>query len=1149
MRLLRIASGGLKGRKRDTAVLGSILFLAFLFLTLSSVLLSSFSGTARLERQKLHGAWQIMYYGVQGESAALRRELAPCAQIRLAGTTNTGSLIGTIDEDALETAGFILEEGRLPQGQDEILLVRGRMSAEPAPGETLDITYSYEDMQSGTEEGAESVQKEAVLASVRQTMTAQDTEDFRAYLKEHYDPKEGTVSFTETVTGYYGEEEYAYSYRLPEGVDADHPEPEIEEDLLYMWARYAYGPATFGEYPYAISSILRKDGELFGYEDISIDIDRRGFKIFYSGAGFSDEYRGRYDDAAMHTCAVMLRKTCTVVGYISPYADHWDVRGLSMPDAFVSPQAGDQVLRALSFAEQHYSEGTKNRPSAEILLLGDAGMSREDRVAQILPVYMAAQRPSFRTEGFTEDSFGSAHGFITGLDPVTGEEKTCQLHIYRNYDTHVDNYVLQDVSGEYRLVSGDPAEEERWEEFSDLLLPLAPPVLTFEELEQNNGYPLRLNNYAYPPSGNAGQSMQWLAGGVLIGVAAFSVFQVYWTQLRRRRMRLATMMSIGATDAQVLAVLLLEVALLLVVSLVLGTAFGFLAARLITGLRDTRFIVDGTALAVGEALCILAVLLGALIPMLLVRNIPLTGREQLSKRTLQLRAPRRTRRQTYGRILLRQTVVNRGRTCLQFLLALLLAVTLLLTLFLCHDAYGAYRRSVTDTAMPEYELVAPYGMSTRMMERSMELTKELREGSTLSCIREAPNVYLHCDTLLESSPILKTLHGMPEAQGMFRETEGGETGVAVRVMGASKDSALLHSLLRMLPADTVDLASLERGESCILLVPQYLPDGEGVLQKMPDPEALKSLRADELAGELLELHYADRYASVCRTDPSVRPGERITLTAYRQWLEDVDGRTMLLEGSTTIHPRVDAVIHVLGEGVWPFSENNATHIVVSGERIIRTIYPQANASMSAEQAAFHRIMAKIYYPDCYGLTRFIVRNGTESDPVTQDTLAADFAEELGLDFINYRIRIEREASSAQMRRMMFFLLGLEMSLVILTLLYSGADVAAEQDRYRIGTLQAFGVTTFEINTGQSLLAAGMAVVSCVAAHPVIALVHLVTALLATNPQMALRENLAGYPWGTHVLICVLFILSYTLMQSMPVRRVSRLDPIENIRVN
>ena len=1144
MRLFSIVTSGLRGRKRDTAVLGSILFLAFLFLTLSSILLSSFSGTAKAERQQLHGAWQLMYYGVEEDTAPLLERYAPAAEMRLVGRTSDGRMIGTIDEDVLRAASLELTEGRLPQGEDEILFVRGRMSKEPEVGESLLVTYSYDYMQGNVPRRTTSREKEAVLSSYRQSATQEDEADFKAYLREHYDAEESTIGFADGRAYFYGEDPYVHKYLLPEGYDPANLTEEMEEDLRYLWAYHIYGPEKFGFDPYAVSSIVRKAGELYSYGDYSIDIDAQGFLIYYMGKGFSDDIRGSTADTAVATCETMIYRTYTVTGYVSPYADHWDVRGLTMPDAFVSPEAGGAVLEALRYGEQYYTEGSPTYTPSGILLFEESTLSTRERVEELLPLYQKTLAPGFRVEGMMDAEYGISSGFFTGLDPDTGEEKTFQLHIYRSSDSETFvNYVFEDADGRVRWISGNPTEQAHWEEFSDLLLPLQPQEPDFTELEQNNVYPLRLNNYTYPPSGSAGDSMQLLCGGVLVGVAAFSVFQVFWTQLRRRRMRLATMMSIGATDAQVLGMLLLEVLLLLGVTLMLGTAAGFGAAVLITRLSGTMFTVELPYLIGGSLCCVAAVLAGALVPMLMVLHIPLTGREQISRRTLKLRAPKRMRRMTYSRIVLRQMAVNRGRTRLQFLLAWLFAVIGLLTVFLCHDAYGEYRRSVTDTAMPDYEVVAPYGMSSRMLKNALEEAEALRQGSTVSYVTEAPNVWLHCEELLERSPILNTLKNIPEAESMFRNLEEGGTGVSVRVAGVRPDSGLLEALLEMLPADTVDLDALEKGEECILLVPRYVPEGDGVMQKTPDASALRELRADERAGAFLELHYAPRYAAVCREDNAVAAGDTIALTTYRQRIVD---ETLVVE-ATTLRPRVAAVIHVLEEGLWPYSDNKAAYVVVSGVKIIHQLYPQANTSMSAQQAAFHRVMAKIFYPDSYGLTRFTIRNLPESDAVTQDTVVADFAETYGFDFTNQRIRKEREAASAQMRRIMFLLLGIEMSLVVFTLLYSAADVAAEQDRYRIGTLQAMGVTDHQVNTGQMLQALAISVAACIAANLTMALVQVLSALAARHFRVALQENLGGYPWHIHALVCLLFILIYTLLQSLPIRRISKMDPIENIR--
>ena len=169
MKMIQMAFRGLLGRKRDSAILGGILLLAFLFLTLSSILLASFSETAKRDRQALHGKWQLLYYGADAEAERLCAAQAACGAIRMVGTTQSNQLIGTVNDSVMELGSLRLTEGRLPQGEDEIVLVRGRMQDEPALGEDFSTVYLYTYMQgssSGWLNDQESF-KQAVVQSLR----------------------------------------------------------------------------------------------------------------------------------------------------------------------------------------------------------------------------------------------------------------------------------------------------------------------------------------------------------------------------------------------------------------------------------------------------------------------------------------------------------------------------------------------------------------------------------------------------------------------------------------------------------------------------------------------------------------------------------------------------------------------------------------------------------------------------------------------------------------------------------------------------------------------------------------------------------------------------------------------------------------------
>jgi ABC-type lipoprotein release transport system permease subunit len=203
--------------------------------------------------------------------------------------------------------------------------------------------------------------------------------------------------------------------------------------------------------------------------------------------------------------------------------------------------------------------------------------------------------------------------------------------------------------------------------------------------------------------------------------------------------------------------------------------------------------------------------------------------------------------------------------------------------------------------------------------------------------------------------------------------------------------------------------------------------------------------------------------------------------------------------------------------------------------------------MTASQTKYHARMSKLFYPDCYGLTRFVISNREGADPVAMDTAAYDLAELLGVELTNYRLIKEREASTARNRQLLYLLLGVEMALVLSTLLYSAASMAAEQDRFRYGLLQAIGMSNAQILRGQVLQSFGLAIVGAIGANLLVAAVQVFSALFSSRPYLTLLENLEAYPWKLHILVCIGFVFVYTLLQSIPFRNLGRVNVIENLR--
>ena len=65
----KIALRGLLGRRRDTALLWSVVLLAFLFLVLSTVLITSLQETDKVQQLQTYGSWQVLAAGLTGEEA------------------------------------------------------------------------------------------------------------------------------------------------------------------------------------------------------------------------------------------------------------------------------------------------------------------------------------------------------------------------------------------------------------------------------------------------------------------------------------------------------------------------------------------------------------------------------------------------------------------------------------------------------------------------------------------------------------------------------------------------------------------------------------------------------------------------------------------------------------------------------------------------------------------------------------------------------------------------------------------------------------------------------------------------------------------------------------------------------------------------
>ena len=142
MKLFLIALHGLLGRKKDTRLLLLAVILTFLFLTMSTTVLSSMDHSEKEQRALLYGDWQVAAQGLTGEEADRLQANVPAVRCQIRGADDRYGTIGVFTDDLAEMGNFKLLDGRFPEKDDEVLLESSQLLAlkdDVQVGDTISV--------------------------------------------------------------------------------------------------------------------------------------------------------------------------------------------------------------------------------------------------------------------------------------------------------------------------------------------------------------------------------------------------------------------------------------------------------------------------------------------------------------------------------------------------------------------------------------------------------------------------------------------------------------------------------------------------------------------------------------------------------------------------------------------------------------------------------------------------------------------------------------------------------------------------------------------------------------------------------------------------------------------------------------------------
>ena len=121
------------------------------------------------------------------------------------------------------------------------------------------------------------------------------------------------------------------------------------------------------------------------------------------------------------------------------------------------------------------------------------------------------------------------------------------------------------------------------------------------------------------------------------------------------------------------------------------------------------------------------------------------------------------------------------------------------------------------------------------------------------------------------------------------------------------------------------------------------------------------------------------------------------------------------------------------------------------------------------------------------------------------------------------------------------LLGISVAIITLIILYNTTLSKLEQERERIGILQALGVTEGQFKGLYLLSGIGYGLLALIISHLLLGLAVLIT-FVSGRPQ-----PLYLYPWKLHIIVSIAIFIIITLTYFMPIRKIIRSQPIDNIR--
>lgn len=893
------------------------------------------------------------------------------------------------------------------------------------------------------------------------------------------------------------------------------------------------------------------------YEEIQgLHINMGNTYVYYYPKGSDPTPENIRNNGFLQHQDVTIEKEFVICGIIQSYTDKWDVGGYSLPNSYITEHSGKEIINALH--KSNLVDLSEFEFKYNLFLKSE---SVEEKIYEILKPYYPNKELSknntialeyrtlkllymLKTEG-TEEHFLKTYG----MEKIDTEEFLSKYY-------GVDNVE--------ELLQGSKTE-----------------VVNEENTRYFDNF--RLNTISYPNSFGRTENLLNTAILVIIFLAtASAIFQIFLTQMKKRTRKIVLLKSIGATNGQIARIIIWEGLYLLGFGLIVGVIGGFGTSALVVTYtnkimgRVIMYYIKWPSLLLGILVGILSFWVGILIPMIIAMRIPLTGtmtKPPSHKTTSKYKKKKDILsyfKKNYTKISLDYMKQNRGKNSLSLCIHTLIITLLLTTVFLCYLSFGDYRDTVIKKNKPSYALGGVYGETRGKIDK---MNSELLQIQGIDRIEsyKVGNQLLFWYHSIEDNDLLRQFekalpntlvkeHFSKYNTDLSGEEEWIRNAYYTKIYGVEVDSELYFRYMDSITEGNINKERFESGEEVIVMVPLYYPkkmksNSEQNTTDFVDKNTTEDNRFHWILNykNIALTSYSNSVKQFYKTQEGVKPGDKIYLSSDAEKIE-ADMKIMAFHSKEVTVGGV--ITYFPGEAIWPFSDNVANYTVISSMKGLELIYPNAKYGLLTVSLNQMKDAVNTIAPTKFGRTNwYLYTNNQDEKEVTDASLLA-YANKYGLSLYNYRDSTEQLRLKALNISFVIGLLGISSATIAIVILYNTIISKMEQDKNRIGILQAMGITKSQFIISQMSVGAFYSLTGIIIANTGLFIVMFLTSVgTSSEITMTFREYITDiflnrlwqYPWELHIGLCIGFFVLSTFMNYFPSRSIIKRYPVDNIR--